>query len=266
MSRPPPMTIASSRRRGGFRSGVPVTPELGAHVIWAASHRCPAAVLHRLLPGRPRRRPPPDVNTCPVGWALICCVSSGRGIVYLVAAGGSVTGCRPGPGGVHPRAGPRIRDGVGCTASTWPCQARRLRPHRPERPVRPPVVDHLRAEARRRRTVDLAVRRRVAVCPDTPAFEPWLTAGEVVRSPRPRLGSTSRRTDGRRRGGCSARWTGRRGGPAHGRILPRMTQRLSLPPPSHSPGLLILDEPTSALIRPPRDLLTLIAGWRTPER
>ncbi|WP_281156696.1 ABC transporter ATP-binding protein [Streptomyces sp. HYC2] len=115
---------------------------------------------------------------------------------------------------------------------------------------------------------------RIGVCPDTPEFEPWLTAAEVVRQSR---GLAAR--GGRRR----------RGGPAHdtvgtapdpvaavlaevglteaagrrtGGFSRGMKQRLGLAVAlALDPELLILDEPSSALDPSGRaEVLSLVAG------
>ncbi|MFJ6562812.1 ABC transporter ATP-binding protein [Streptomyces sp. NPDC091412] len=115
---------------------------------------------------------------------------------------------------------------------------------------------------------------RIGVCPDTPEFEPWLTAAEVVRQSR----------------GLAARGArGRRGGPAHdtggtapdpvtavlaevglteaadrrtGGFSRGMKQRLGLAVAlALDPELLILDEPSSALDPSGRaEVLSLVAG------
>ncbi len=111
--------------------------------------------------------------------------------------------------------------------------------------------------------VELAIpRARVAVVPDAPSFEPWLTAREVVAlarnlagltaDPEPveRILATTRLEDAsdRRAGGFS------RG----------MLQRLGLASAlAAEPALLVLDEPAAALDPAGRrDVLDLVAGLR----
>ncbi|MFJ2732341.1 MULTISPECIES: ABC transporter ATP-binding protein [unclassified Streptomyces] len=115
---------------------------------------------------------------------------------------------------------------------------------------------------------------RIGVCPDTPEFEPWLTAAEVVRQSR---GLAAR--DGRRRRGGTKHHHGsdapdpvaavlaevglteaagrRTGGFSRG-----MKQRLGLAVAlALDPELLILDEPSSALDPSGRaEVLSLVAG------
>ncbi|MFJ2719580.1 ABC transporter ATP-binding protein [Streptomyces sp. NPDC087437] len=115
---------------------------------------------------------------------------------------------------------------------------------------------------------------RIGVCPDTPEFEPWLTAAEVVRQSRGLAARGARR---------------RRGGPAHdtggtapdpvaavlaevglteaadrrtGGFSRGMKQRLGLAVAlALDPELLILDEPSSALDPSGRaEVLSLVAG------
>jgi ABC-2 type transport system ATP-binding protein len=105
-------------------------------------------------------------------------------------------------------------------------------------------------------------RRRVAVCPDVPDFEPWLTAREVVDLARalvaPELTAASV-TTALRAAGLSDSAHRRVGGLSRG-----MIQRLGLACALVSdPELLILDEPTSALDPVGRaDMLDLVAGMR----
>jgi ABC-2 type transport system ATP-binding protein len=107
-----------------------------------------------------------------------------------------------------------------------------------------------------------ADRRRVAVCPDVPDFEPWLTAREVVDLARslvaPELGGAAVVT-ALRMAGLADSADRRVGGFSRG-----MIQRLGLACALVSePELLILDEPTSALDPIGRaDMLDLVAAMR----
>jgi ABC-2 type transport system ATP-binding protein len=112
-------------------------------------------------------------------------------------------------------------------------------------------------------TVTMAVdRRRVAVCPDVPAFEPWLTASEVVDLARtlvaPELGDSAVAA-ALQTAGLADSADRRVGGFSRG-----MIQRLGLACALVSdPELLILDEPTSALDPVGRaDMLDLVARMR----
>jgi len=107
-----------------------------------------------------------------------------------------------------------------------------------------------------------ADRRRVAVCPDVPDFEPWLTAREVVDLARslvaPELAGAAVVT-ALRMAGLADSADRRVGGFSRG-----MIQRLGLACALVSdPELLILDEPTSALDPIGRaDMLDLVAAMR----
>ena len=114
-----------------------------------------------------------------------------------------------------------------------------------------------------RGTVESAVdRRRVAVCPDVPEFDGWLTAFEVVDLARsliaPQLDSGAV-LDALTVAGLSDVVDRRVGGFSRG-----MTQRLGLAAALvGDPELLFLDEPTSALDPAGRaDILSLVAGLR----
>jgi ABC-2 type transport system ATP-binding protein len=114
-----------------------------------------------------------------------------------------------------------------------------------------------------RGTVTFAVpRRRVAVCPDVPEFDGWLTAFEVVDLARdlaaPHLGRDAV-LEALAVAGLDEAVHRRAGGFSRG-----MTQRLGLAAALVSdPELLILDEPTSALDPAGRaEMLSLVAGLR----
>jgi ABC-2 type transport system ATP-binding protein len=112
-------------------------------------------------------------------------------------------------------------------------------------------------------SVDVAVdRRRIAVCPDVPDFDGWLTAREVVDLARglvaPELGDDAVES-ALRAAGLADSAERRVGGLSRG-----MVQRLGLACALVSdPELLILDEPTSALDPVGRaDMLDLVAAMR----
>jgi ABC-2 type transport system ATP-binding protein len=107
-----------------------------------------------------------------------------------------------------------------------------------------------------------APRNRIAVCPDVPEFEPWLTAFEVVDLSRhyvaAELGADAV-LDTLRTVGLDADADRRVGGFSRG-----MTQRLGLAAALiGDPRVLLLDEPTSALDPAGRaEILDLVAAMR----
>ena len=114
-----------------------------------------------------------------------------------------------------------------------------------------------------RGTVEVAVpRRQVAVCPDVPEFDGWLTAFEVVDLARSfaAAGRDDAAVLAALRTAGLGDWAGKRvGGFSRG-----MTQRLGLACALvGDPRLLILDEPTSALDPAGRaEVLSLVASLR----
>jgi len=114
-----------------------------------------------------------------------------------------------------------------------------------------------------RGTFEVAVpRRQVAVCPDVPEFDGWLTAFEVVDLARSFVAPERNGADvltALRVAGLSDSARRRVGGFSRG-----MTQRLGLACALvGDPKLLILDEPTSALDPAGRaEVLSLVAGLR----
>lgn len=111
-------------------------------------------------------------------------------------------------------------------------------------------------------SIELAVdRRKVALVPDVPEFERWLTASEVVALSGTLVGapaSQARIADELQRVGLAEAANRRVGGFSRG-----MTQRLALAAANVSdPELVLLDEPSSALDPGGRAaVLDLIAAW-----
>jgi ABC-2 type transport system ATP-binding protein len=114
-----------------------------------------------------------------------------------------------------------------------------------------------------RGTVEVAVpRRHIAVCPDVPEFDGWLTAFEVVDLARSLTASghdAAAVLRALRAAGLADSASRRAGGFSRG-----MTQRLGLACALvGDPALLILDEPTSALDPAGRaEMLSLVAAMR----
>jgi ABC-2 type transport system ATP-binding protein len=114
-----------------------------------------------------------------------------------------------------------------------------------------------------RGTISMSItRRQIAVCPDVPEFDGWLTAREVVDLARalvePAADETAV-TDALATAGLADAMDRRAGGFSRG-----MVQRLGLACALvGDPALLILDEPTSALDPAGRaDMIAAVAGMR----
>ncbi|MBO0823646.1 MAG: ATP-binding cassette domain-containing protein [Actinobacteria bacterium] len=112
-------------------------------------------------------------------------------------------------------------------------------------------------------SVSLAVERRlVAVCPDVPEFDPWLTATEVVDLARSLVAPAAARTSvtSALRTAGLADAAGRRAGGLSRGMLQRLGLACAL---VADPELLILDEPMSALDPAGRaELLGLVGAMR----
>jgi len=110
-------------------------------------------------------------------------------------------------------------------------------------------------------------RRRIAVCPDVPEFDPWLTADEVVDLARSLIGAPRENVNTATDSVAAALAAAGLGDVADrqvGGFSRGMTQRLGFACALvGDPELLILDEPTSALDPAGRaELLALVASMR----